>query len=260
MQPEMKTGFAFCPFLVRALFLSLALGCLAVTTCRTQDTSSLRIGTIAITRKEIFDTSDSTERHLLGKVANSIHFLTKERLIRNELLFREGDLYDSALVQESERNLRRLGIIGDVIIRPVSVDSGRVNVDVETHDKWTLNLNATYKEDGDIRNFTLAMSESNFLGNAQQLTLDYNYRSDRTNPHGMELRFDERRLMNSRWGVTLQLKEGEDLRIRTLLLQHPFYAEDTRWAASIYQTMESCDHADMTTGLYHKKVFCRNST
>jgi hypothetical protein len=50
----------------------------------------------------------------------------------------------------------------------------------------------------------------------------------------VELRFDEHRLLESHWGITLQFKDGEDLRIKTLLLEHPFYAEDTRWGASLY--------------------------
>ena len=185
-------------------------------------------------RKAIFDPGDSTEQHSLGRVINGLHFLTNERIIGNELLFQKGDPYDSNLVEESLRNLRRMGIIGDVSIKAVAVDSNTVDIAVETHDKWTLNLNSAFKSDGGIRNFWLSMSDDNFLGNAQHVSLGYNYSSDRANPHGFEGRFVESRLFGTRWGTTLQYQDSEDIRVKTFRIEHPFSTEGTRWAAGLY--------------------------
>ena len=201
---------------------------------RAQERTPLRVGSIRIDRKEIFETEDSSAHNLFAVLVNKVHSTTNESIIRNELLFREGEVYDRLLIQESERNLRRMGIIGDIRIRTDSTLSAAADVVVETHEKWTMGLGLSYKQEGGVRSFSASAGEDNFLGNAQKVALDYNYRSNRSNPNGMEFRFREPRVFSSRWSSTLQYKNSEDLSIVTALLEHPFFSEDASWSSGIY--------------------------
>ena len=216
--------FSFCTL----YFLSLT-----IDSAYSQTIKHYKIGTITIDRRKIFDSRDSTKYYFIGALANRLHILTKERIIRNELLFKEGDKYDQSLVEETERNLRRMGIIGDIKIKPDTVGDD-INLTVETHDKWTLNLATSYKQEGGIQNFSLTFKDDNLFGNAQSLSFDYNYNSDRTNPYGTAVIFSEPRLFGTRWKTKLQYKNSESLNIKTILFEHPIFSDATTWAASGY--------------------------
>jgi len=68
-----------------------------------------------------------------GKAANAIHISTGEFIIRNALLFREGDKVNSFNLAYSERYLRSLEYVGDVRVTaiPVSDDEAEVLVVVQ---------------------------------------------------------------------------------------------------------------------------------
>ena len=70
------------------------------------------------------DIFDPNERGWLARMANRLHFQTRRAVIRRELLFRVGQPYDSALVAESERNLRSLGVFRKVQIDSVRTPTG----------------------------------------------------------------------------------------------------------------------------------------
>lgn len=184
-----------------------------------------------IHRRQVFD-----GRHAdwFGRLVNNFHMQTREDIIRNELLFKEGDVYDPDLLEETERNLRALGFIGDVAVVPDTLRHHLVNVSVYTHDRWTLGLKWTYKQEGGVQNLAFALNDDNFMGSGQGLTLGYNYRSDRNNPNGAEIDFVERRLFGTRFGLRAQYVNSEDARLQSLMLQRDYFREEATWAGGIY--------------------------
>ncbi len=169
-----------------------------------------------------------------GSFVNKFHVLTREDIIRNELLFKEGDVYDPDLLEETERNLRAMGFLGDVEVIPDTVRNRLVNVSVYTHDRWTLGVKGAYKQEGGVQNMALALNDNNFMGSGQGMTVGYNYRSDRNNPHGAEIDFVERRLFGTRYGLRAQYRNSEDARVQSVTLERTFYEEAATWAGSIY--------------------------
>ena len=210
-----------------------------------QDSASYSFGSIEIHRVEVFDTLNHLDNNILGRFVNSLHILTKENVIRRELLFTHGDPYSLPILEESERNLRNMGIIADPTISVDTVKGHRVNVLVLTQDKWTIGFSASYKQEAGIRTGGFSLSDNNFLGNAQQVSASYNYSSERTNPNGTEFHFTENRLFNSRWSTTEQYKNSEDLKIGTTLIEYPFYSEETNWSGGAYT-----DDGDQRVRLY----------
>src|SRR6266540_3822838 len=77
---------------------------------------------IDIRRSDIFDPGEA--RGWLQRAANGLHYMTRDAIVRRELLFRAGEPYDSARVFESARNLRALGVFRDVSVDTVTSDSG----------------------------------------------------------------------------------------------------------------------------------------
>lgn len=199
-----------------------------------EDGQVYRIGKIAIHRNEVFNTLDSTRSSWINDVANQIHMLTKESAIRTRLLFSEGDIYDQARIDETARILRGTGIIGDINIRCDTVAANRVDITIMTSDKWTLGINTSYKRDGGITSYSATVKDDNFLGNAQSISLGYNYSSDRSNRHGTELIFTEPHFFDAWWRLKMQYKSNEHLQIKTILVERPFYSDAATWSVGTY--------------------------
>src|SRR5690606_23232320 len=110
----------------------------------TEESRASTIRAIELNRRDIFDPE---EQAWYAKVANALHIQTRAHTIRRELLLRPGQPYDSALVAESERNLRALGVFRRVLIDSVRTDSGLV-LKVTTKDGWSTKADWRFRSAG----------------------------------------------------------------------------------------------------------------
>ncbi len=193
----------------------------------------LYVGKITFDQRNVFEESDSSFLRVVGSVANTVHALTDEDVIRRELLFKEGDLYDPQLVEESGQNLRRIGIVGDVVIVTDTLPNNSVHITVRTRDRWTLRPGVSLQQEGERQGFAVAVRDENFLGNAQKLRLGYRYLSGPGNPHGGEIAFTEPRLWGSRWSMTMQYAVSQESRLGAFIVECPFYSHRDPWAAHV---------------------------
>ncbi len=189
---------------------------------------------ILFKQKNIIDSTNTSGIKYFDTTINMLHINTKKRIIRNELLFKEGVIFKQNLLDESERNLRNLSFIGEVNIKKDTISSDYINLNIHFREKWTANLNSSYKQEGGIKKFWVSFEENNFLGVGQFLRINYNYKNDRNNPHGFEYDIRERRLFGSRFGINLQARRTEDLNINAVSIYRPFFADSSLWASSIF--------------------------
>jgi len=192
--------------------------------------ASRRIQRIDIIRKNVFDPDRSEERHAFASLVNSLHVLTREEVIRRELLFREGDMFDEFLLLESARNLRALGFVGDIQTEVESLGDSAVLITVTTQDKWTIDLLPSYKQEGGIQAYRFTAKDDNLLGRAQSLSLSYDYNSGHPIPHGTEVTFRERNLLGSRVEASLRYRNAWDARLGSLGLQRAYFSDRASWA------------------------------
>ncbi|HVJ88777.1 MAG TPA: hypothetical protein VM580_03170 [Labilithrix sp.] len=139
------------------------------------------IGRINIVRLEVLEPRDPGPELLkrvpvlspLGKYVpksalNALHVLSREYIIRRELLLKEGERYVQVLMDETARNMRtRMGLqISLVVIVPVkSAEPGKVDLLVITKDIWSLRLSLDVAATpGGIENLIIVPQETNFLG------------------------------------------------------------------------------------------------
>ena len=186
---------------------------------------------ITIDRHNVFD---STSSYVFEQMANSLHCLTKESIIRRELLFHIDDTVSASILYETERNLRNLGFIGDVKVQSSSNNDSSADVTVTTYDKWTLNFDSYLQREGGITSYGLSAGDDNFLGSGKSISLGYNYVSDRNDPNGYSGIYRDRRIFGYDLNTVLQYKYSEDLKIRTILLEKPFYTEATQTSFGMY--------------------------
>jgi hypothetical protein len=128
-----------------------------------------RIERVVIVRLPIIEAADPWPDFV-----NLFHVTSREHIVRQELLFAEGELYDALAVQESARNLRALPLVFSTvrIVTARGSTPDRVVVLVVTKDLWSIRLNTNGNFGGGVFNFFYATpSEQNFLGLNQQLSL-----------------------------------------------------------------------------------------
>lgn len=122
------------------------------------------ISEIRVHRYDIFDTKLPGENNVVFRVANKIHIVTRESVIRRELLMRPGDPWDPFKALESERNLRANGFFRRVEISSRPAAGNKLDLDVETQDSWTTLIQLSAGTEGGDRFFIYGIEEKNLGG------------------------------------------------------------------------------------------------
>jgi hypothetical protein len=172
---------------------------------------------VQLQRRDIFDPN---ERSWLARMANRLHFQTRPAIIRRELLFQVGQPYDSALVAESERNLRALGIFRRVQIDSVRTPTGLM-LRVLTKDGWSTQADWRFRSTGGEVAFTIGLVETNLLGTASTAAVRYRKDPDRSS---VALLFRRPRMFLGTVGLGLQYENRSDGRIGAIAIDRPFFA------------------------------------
>jgi outer membrane protein assembly factor BamA len=191
----------------------------------TLEAAGARIGTITIHVAPIFDPDDPRENYGLYKLANRLHVDTRPSAIRAQLLFRSGEPYRGHLLQETERNLRQLNFLREPRVRAVAWHDGLVDVLVETHDVWTLQIWPSYARSGGKNTASLEVFENNLLGYGKTLGVGYSRDVDRSSTY---LQWHDPSVLRSHWIDDLRWANNSDGHDRSLQLYRPFYALDVR--------------------------------
>jgi outer membrane protein assembly factor BamA len=187
------------------------------------------IGDIHIVVEDIFDTSDPKEDRRLFRLANRLHRRTRPRVIASQLLFKAGDPYSQRLVDESERLLRTNRYLHDATIAPLTVDPESADLEVRVRDVWTLNVGGGLGRRGGANSTHFQLQDTNFLGLGKALTFERRSNVDRVSSL---FRYDDPAILGTRFTLGLDYSSNSDGSLRKADFGRPFYALDTRWAAS----------------------------
>jgi len=122
-----------------------------------------RIREIHIEIAPIYPEDDAAES-AWGGFANRYHILTRESVVRRELLFKEGDVLDEDLLAASERSLRSFKFLNKAQVSFLPVDDQTVDIGVRTEDAWSLEPGVKFKGGGGLTNVSAHLIESNLLG------------------------------------------------------------------------------------------------
>lgn len=187
-----------------------------------------RIGKVYVDRKNIFDTANKKESKRFYHWINRMHIMTREDLIRSQLLFSPDDPVKAKAITESERLLRQNKYLYSASITVESFASGVADLKVTTQDLWTLSPEFKLSRNSGKNYLTLGVEDDNFLGTGASLTLSKVETIDRTSS---VFNYSNRNLFNSRLGFNLGATDSDDGGSFSLALDVPFYSLDTRRAA-----------------------------
>ena len=187
-----------------------------------------RIGTIRLEKANVFDLSNPEEDNWLYRLANRWHVVTKDRVIKKQLLFESGDEYSGQRVEESERILRGNTYLYDARIEPVGYENGVVDLVVRTRDVWTLSPDISVSRSGGENRTKFGLEDTNLLGRGQLIRVARVEDVERTSK---SIEFADKHLGSSWVSGFFKVADNSDGDLFLLSAVRPFYSLDTRWSA-----------------------------
>lgn len=173
---------------------------------------------IEIHRSDIFDSTES--RGFLAKLMNGLHIMTVPGVISREILFREGEPYDSVDVAETARNLRTLAVFRKVRIDSVTTDSG-FTVKVYAQDGWSTQADLRFRSAGNQTDWQAALIEKNLLGTATRFAIRYRHTPDRNQ---LGFQFLQPRLLARSVLLGLRYETRSDGKRGQVAIERPFFS------------------------------------
>jgi len=190
----------------------------------TGDLEGLTIARVEIRARDIFDPAPGDPLARFYRLANLLHVRTRDRTVRQQLLFAPGDRWSQSRRDESARVLRTLDYL-----EPKRMEARRegdsVVVTVETRDSWSTSPVLNLERGGGVQYGTVGLTERNLLGLGKSLSFLYH-----EDPVGKSRSFSYRD--PAVWGSRLQLAYGASSGAAgatdALTLAQPFYAQEAR--------------------------------
>lgn len=181
-----------------------------------------------------YSLTDSTVQptKFVQKAGNALHIRTKNFVIRNYLLAKEGEKFDSLKILESERLIRSQRFTRRVRIDYELVGENLDSVDlvINTMDSWTIVPNATYSGS----RVGIRLRDRNFMGWGHDF--DNRYRQNfETGNHQFQTRYTIPNIQKTYIGLSVGYTNNEDKDYtKGISLQRRFFSPLTRWAGGAY--------------------------
>ncbi len=186
------------------------------------------IQTISINIQPIFDESKPEENNWLFRTINYLHIDTRKSVIKNDLLFDEGDGYDKKLLEQSERILRTRRYLNNATIS--TQQSCHPTIAVDVREVWTLVPEISYSHAGGKSSYGFGLHDSNFLGFGKTVNLTHTSTSQRT---GNLFEYYDPNSGIADSIISLQYANNSDGIAKAASFTRPFVALETEWSAGV---------------------------
>jgi hypothetical protein len=216
--------------LAAALLLARAAGAEEDIAEKPPEVPGALISEIRVERVNVFDPTVPGEDWWPFRIANKIHYPTRETVIRREVLFAPGEIWDPLKVIQSERNLRLNGAFRRVDILPVKRPDGRVDAVIRTQDSWTTNPRFAAGTEGGESFFGVGVEEGNILGYGKSVAFDYGKSGRRT---ASAISYGDPRFLGSRMALNGGFVRGSTGDSGSASLTSPFYSLEAPRASAV---------------------------
>ena len=176
----------------------------------------------------ISDTSVKAQ-NFLSNSANYLHIKSQRITIRNLLLIRENQLFDSLFVKESERLVRKRGYIANVsfFVKAAAKNSDSVDIFIRTLDNWSIIPDGSVSTTGITTNLT----DKNFLGLGHEFQNVYS-RNFSLGTNNLNTNYIIPNIKNTYVSTTFHFDIDEiGSYKRSMAIDRPFYSPFAKWAA-----------------------------
>lgn len=182
------------------------------------------VDSVEINNREIYDTSIPRYSNFLFRTANKLHIVTKQAVIRRELLLGVGAPFSAALAEETARNLRQKCRLVDAWVETERLPNDHLLVRVVTIDQWSLVGGVELSREGNRTRYKFGFEERNLLGYNQLLGVDWVIQEGDDNyVHG---KFHDYRLFGKPVMLALEYNTDPRGKLSQVSLVRPYYNLD----------------------------------
>jgi outer membrane protein assembly factor BamA len=189
----------------------------------------LRIGEVRVQSLDVFSPEEAAKGWFY-RAANTIHMESRVSVIRKFLLFAPGDPFEQLLLEQTERNLRRLRFIKSASVTAGPPHDGVVDVDVVTQDSWTLDLGLQLGQKGGVTTWGVSLEERNLFGTGKEAGASYDKETERTN---RSVSYHDPSFFAAYWTVDLTYADNTDGGQERVLIQKPFVSFGDAYASAV---------------------------
>ena len=145
----------------------------------------VRLRRIDVATRDVFAEQEARE-NVFYRLANWLHVTTREEVVWRELWFGPGDSVTKFELEELERNLRDMGLFGEVRAELLTVPAAeqapdgvpQVDLLVDTRDRFSLEFSPAAAFVGGVTKFSATIAERNLLGSGKQAALAWRASDD----------------------------------------------------------------------------------
>jgi hypothetical protein len=183
----------------------------------------------------ISDTSESTQNSLI-RTGNMLHVKSRHLTIRNLLLIRQNQPFDSLLVKESERLVRSYGYVQDVsfFVKVTGSKSDSVDIFILELDKWSIIPGIAISPS----RVSVKLTDKNFAGFGHEFQNDFTWYHT-TGQNSYNTKYYIPNINNTYINTTLHYGKDESGNSTKLLaVDRPFFSPFAKWAAGVKFTQQ----------------------
>jgi len=175
-------------------------------------------------------------QNFISETGNNLHIKSLSITIRNLLLIRQNQIFDSLLVKESERLIRSRDYIRDVSfkVKATAANSDSVDIFIRTLDIWSINPNGSVSPSS----LSVDLTDQNFLGLGHTFQNVYSgdYSKGTTS---FITNYSIPNIKNTYIGAKLHFDIlGHENYNRGFAIDRPFFSPFAKWAAGVYFTQQ----------------------
>jgi hypothetical protein len=226
--------------------------------------NGLIIRKISFVKVDVFGTSiDDTASHtanLIEKSANSIHVKTNDRILRQHLLFKEGDVIDPRVLADNERLYRELRYLEDakILVNPVPFPEGFADVVIIVKDQWSM---AFYIELTELNAGRVEIWDRNIFGTGNEIQNNVHWNTDKPETWGYEAIYNTRNILGTFVDSRFHYTSVFDTRGYGIEFNRKFFTPDTKYAGGATAQFKSSPQRiwNSDTGYFTQPVSCNTS-
>jgi hypothetical protein len=197
------------------------------------------------------DFNDSTRdsKFIAGNFLNEMHVNTLPITIRNLLLIKKDQSFDSVLVRESERLVRKQTYIREVYFNPVlcGTNSDSVDIQIKVKDYWTI-IPGMAASPAILK---LKLSDKNLAGLGHHFANSYTW-DHKTGKNAFETSYIIPNFQNTYISTELNYTKDEQDNYRSgISIDRPFYSALARWAGGVSLSKQSKLDTIYESNTYH---------
>jgi hypothetical protein len=180
--------------------------------------------------------TNAVPKIFLIKAGNTFHIKSRTITIRNLLLIRQNQVFDSLLVKESERLVRSRGYVRDVsfVVKAASKNSDSVDIYIRELDNWSI----IPKVAASTSHIAISLADKNFLGLGHESQDGFSWYHT-TDGFAYNLNYFIPNIRNTYINTTLHYNMDEFGNFsKSFAVDRPFFSPFAKWAAGVYFTQQ----------------------